>query len=208
MVAVEYATDQMPSIVPYDQVTARMLAQGYKCNYYNSGSFGFADRDARERYLGWVGPEDTSIKLDSVAMARQVPPPFEENLSRLFVSAWAAHFPAPVWAMPMSHWAFELDYGSREWMPAALSDIAIGAAQLEGLTNAAAIEFAVGERDALQRFVRALLTNLQASDFMLAVVGRPVLCMVHHHKQLWWTTTDPAVIEALDAAVADGRSKS
>jgi hypothetical protein len=195
----------MPTIVPYDQVTAQMLAQGYKCNYYNSGAFGFADRAAAVRHLGWVGPEDTSIRLEAIAMARQVPPPFEENLSAKLAKVTAAHFPGPVWAMPMSHWAFELDYGSREWMPAALADVGIEAAALEGLTNAAAIEFAVTEGDALRRFTRNLLTNLQASDFMLALVGRPILCTVHHHKQLWWTTTDPAVIEAVEAAVSGER---
>jgi hypothetical protein len=202
MPSFEYRVDAMPTIVPYDHVTARMLAQGYKCNYYNGGAFAFADRAAPVKHLGWVGPEDTTIRLEAIAMARQVAPPFEENLAALLASVTAAHFPGPVWAMPMSHWAFELDYGSREWMPAALADVNVDAAELEGLTNAAAIEFAQAEAGALRRFTQALLTNLQASDFMLAFVGRPILCTVHHHKQLWWTTTDASVIDAVEAAVA------
>jgi hypothetical protein len=104
--------------------------------------------------------------------------------------------------MPMSHWAFELDYGSREWMAGALAEVGVDAGPLEGLTSAAAIEFDLpGEVDGLAGFARALLTNLQASDFMLAFVDHPVLCTVHHHKQLWWVTTERGVIEKLEGIV-------
>ena len=42
---------------------------------------------------------------------------------------------------------------------------------------------------------------LLSSDFMLAFLGprQPVLCTLHHHKQLWWTTTSPDAIAALEA---------
>jgi hypothetical protein len=44
---------------------------------------------------------------------------------------------------------------------------------------------------------------LLGSDFTLAFVGKPVLCTVHHHKQLWWQTTDGGMLLALGDAVRD-----
>jgi hypothetical protein len=55
----------------------------------------------------------------------------------------------------------------------------------------------VHERAAMELLVAALLENLRMSDFMLAFPGRPALCTIHHHKQLWWQTTDAALHAAL-----------
>jgi hypothetical protein len=44
--------------------------------------------------------------------------------------------------------------------------------------------------------------NLAGSDFALAFPGRPVICTVHHHKQLWWTTTDPEIHKTLETVHA------
>jgi hypothetical protein len=52
--------------------------------------------------------------------------------------------------------------------------------------------------------VGGLLGRLLGSDFMLAWPGRPAVCTVHHHKQLWWTTTDPELLAALEAMVPHG----
>jgi hypothetical protein len=52
----------MPWIIDYETVTEQMRGQQLKCNYYNSGAFGFAD-PAGVRHLGWIGPEDPSIRL-------------------------------------------------------------------------------------------------------------------------------------------------
>jgi hypothetical protein len=49
----------------------------------------------------------------------------------------------------------------------------------------------------MESLVSQLLTHLRTSDFMLAFPGGPVLCTVHHHKQLWWQTTDAGLHEAL-----------
>jgi hypothetical protein len=38
---------------------------------------------------------------------------------------------------------------------------------------------------------------LTASDFAIAFPRRAVLCTLHHHKQLWWQTTDTGLADAL-----------
>jgi hypothetical protein len=46
--------------------------------------------------------------------------------------------------------------------------------------------------------VERLLMMLMSSDFMISFPGKPVLCTLHHHKQLWWMSTDAKVIEAVE----------
>jgi hypothetical protein len=46
---------------------------------------------------------------------------------------------------------------------------------------------------------RALLENLAQSDFTTAIPDHPVICRLHHHKQLWWTGAERPTIEALRA---------
>jgi len=40
--------------------------------------------------------------------------------------------------------------------------------------------------------------NLFGSDFLLTWPGRPTVCTLHHHKQLWWTSTDVDLMAALE----------
>jgi hypothetical protein len=63
--------------------------------------------------------------------------------------------------------------------------------------NGAALGFELGERAGFESLVAQLLSNLRTSDFMVAFPGRAALCTVHHHKQLWWQTTDAALHETL-----------
>lgn len=191
----------MPWIIDYDIVTEQMRAQQLKCNYYNSGAFNFADATG-VRHLGWIGPDDPTIRPAAREFARQIPPPYEENLADRFVRAWLDHFPGRVWAMPMSHWAYELDYGSRDWMPALIEHVGVDPGLLQGRNNAAAIEFTPDEAHHLKHFTRRLLENLMASDFMLAFVGQPLLCTLHHHKQLWWTVKGDDALEKLERVAA------
>ena len=104
---------------------------------------------------------------------------------------------SPASLMPMSHWSYELDFGSRDWMPAALNAVGVGGDELVTRANGAALEFDVGERAKFQSLLVQLLSNLRTSDFMLAFPGRPVTCTIHHHKQLWWTSPDAGLIETL-----------
>ena len=192
----------MPWIIEYDCVLEQMRQHGLKCNYHNSGAFAFPEpKDVRT--LGWVGPPDETIRPQVRPLTRQVGEPYEENLARLCTGVWQTNFPGRVWAMPMSHWSYELNYGSRDWMPALIENVELDPGLLEGRNNAAAIEFSAEEGPLLQHFVQRLLEMLLGSDFMLAFVGRPVLCTVHHHKQLWWQTTEGGVLAALEGAVKD-----
>jgi hypothetical protein len=190
----------MPWIIDYDIVTEHMQKQKLKCNYYNSGAFGFAD-PAGVKHLGWIGPDDPTIRPAARELTRPVPAPYEENLADRLTRAWQKLLPGRVWAMPMSHWAYELAYGSRDWMPALIEHIDLDPGLLEGRNNAAAIEFAPTESHHFKHFTQRLLEMLLGSDFMLAFLGPkdPVLCTLHHHKQLWWTLKDETTLAALDA---------
>ena len=186
----------MPWIVDYPQALQRMREQGLVSLYYNSGAFGFAD-GTPTRSVGWVGPDDPSLRPEARALARPVPPPYEAELAARVVRATRELLPGKVWLMPKSHWAYELDFGSRDWMPALLEHAGIDSGLLQPRTNAAAIEFDLHEADALRHVVHGLLRMLLGSDVALAFPGRPVVCTLHHHKQVWWTSTDSALIDSL-----------
>jgi hypothetical protein len=194
-------------IIDYAVVVERMRQQKFKCNYYNSGAFGFAD-PAGVKHVGWVGPDDPTLRPAAREVARAGPPPYEENLASLLIDTWQKHFPGRVWVMPMSHWSYELDFGSREWMPAVIEHIGIDPGLLQGRNNGAAIEFSTAEAHHLRHFVQRLLEMLQTSDFMLAFLDKPILCTLHHHKQLWWSTNDPAVLKCLQEAAPNAPTAS
>jgi hypothetical protein len=177
-----------------------MTTQGLVSLYPNSGAFGFPP-DVPTYAVGWVGPPDPSIRAAARALARAVPPPYEPMLARLAGRAWREQLAGPVWVLPKSHWAYELQFGSHEWMPARLRDVGLPPDVLEGRHDGSAAQFDPGEEEAFERLVAGLLGRLLGSDFMLAWPGRPAVCTVHHHKQLWWTTTDPALFAALEAMV-------
>jgi hypothetical protein len=190
----------VPSIIDYPTVLETLRNQKLRCVYHNSGAFAFED-GVEARSLGWIGPADESIRPQVRHLIRNVPPPFEENLSRLFVRAWREILPGKIWVMPASHWAYELDFGSRAWMPEVLQSIGIDSRLLETRTTAAAIEFSENESPLLERFVARLLEMLQASDFSIAFPGRAAICSLHHHKQLWWSSSDERIVAALEVLI-------
>jgi hypothetical protein len=130
-----------------------------------------------------------------------VPPPYEQHLSDLLLSAWRDVLPGRIWMMPVSHWAYELDFGSREWMAPLLEHIGVDPGLLQGRTTAAAIEFTPEESPALAHFVTRLLEMLQSSDFSIAFPHHRVICSLHHHKQLWWTSAEEQISDRLDELV-------
>ena len=191
----------MPRIIDYPSVVSQMTGLGLVSLYFNSGAFGFptgVDTGA----VGWVGTDDPTIRPAARALARPVAPPYEATLAGLAARAWRLHLPGPVWVLPKAHWAYELQFGSHEWMPALLREVGVSPEVLERRHDGTAVEFAPGEEDAFESLVRGLLGRLFGSDFMLAWPGRPVVCTVHHHKQLWWTTTDRALLQSLEAMVS------
>jgi hypothetical protein len=186
--------------VDYEQVVEQMRAVEMRCLYHNSGAFGFAD-SAVVQSLGWMGPEDPTVRLSARSLARQVPPPYEPNLTDLLVRAWRDVLPGKAWVMPRSHWSYELDFGSRDWLPAVLEHVGIDPGLLSSRNNGAAIEFTPQEVDGFSHLAQSLLRMLLGSDFAVAFPGRPVACTLHHHKQIWWTTSDREVFAALDTQV-------
>jgi hypothetical protein len=185
-------------IVDYDTVLQTLLGQGLKSLYYNSGSFGFPPA-VDTHTIGWIGPPDPTIRPEAIPLTRPVPEPFVQNLTARALRVWRERVPGVVWAMPRSHWAYELDFGSREWMPGALAKIGIDSKELEPLTTGAAVEFGADQADEFGSFLSVLLDSLSgSSDFQLAWPGRPLVCTVHHHKQLWWTTPDDALHQAIE----------
>jgi hypothetical protein len=190
----------LPWIIDYEMVLEQMRSQQFRCHYYNSGAFGFPD-PSRTRTIAWVGPDDPTIKPAARSLTRPVPEPYEENLATLATDLWQRRLPGRAWVMPMSHWAYELSHGSRDWLPALIENLDLDPGLLEGRNNAAAIEFGPTETERFNHLVRRLLLMLTGSDFMIAFPGRPVLCALHHHKQLWWTTTDEKIIAAAEEMV-------
>jgi hypothetical protein len=186
----------MPKIIDYTIVLERMQREGFRSLYHNSGAFGFVD-EAGVESVGWIGGADETLKPAARLLARQVGEPIEENLTALATCAWREYLAGPVWVMPKSHWAYELEFGSREWMSTLLGKIGIEAALLSIRNNAAAIEFAVDETEQFHLFLEQLLTMLEGSDFFLAFPVRRTICTVHNHKQLWWTTADELVCRHL-----------
>lgn len=187
----------MPGIVDYPTVLKRMQEMGLRCLYHNSGAFGFAS-DVTTHAIGWIGPDDPTIRPAARPLVRSVPPPYEIRLTQLILRAWKEILPGPLWLMPKSHWAYELEFGNVGWLPGALRSTGIDPAPLASLNNAAAAAFEPGEEDLFIPLAEALLKHLAGSDFAIAFPGRPVLCTLHHHKQLWWITTDKVVAGELD----------
>jgi hypothetical protein len=118
-------------------------------------------------------------------------------MARAAVGAWLKEFPGPAWIMPLSHWAFELDFGGKNWLPTLIKSIGLDPALLASRSDASPIEFHPSDQSLLPNFLQSLLENLTSSDFMLAFPSHPILCTIHHHKQLWWTSSDKPLIERI-----------
>ncbi len=190
----------MPTVVDYPIVLAEMQRMGLRSLYYNSGAFGFADGTATTSF-GWVGPADETIRPAAVPLVRAVPPPYAAELTWRLIRAWEELLPGDVWVMPKSHWAYELDFGSRDWLPGVLTTVGVDPAGLSGRNNAAAVCFGPDEMEPFKHLVGNLLMHLKGSDFAAAWPGRRSICTIHSHQQLWWTTDDAAVAAGLDRLV-------
>jgi hypothetical protein len=148
-----------------------------------------------------MGPDDPTLRPAALPLVRRVPQPYAANLAAAAVRAWRELLPGPAWLMPKSHWAFELDHANGAWMPELLRRVGIDPAALAGRNDGSAIEFAPADDSPLGAALEELLTKLWGSDFALAWPGRRVVCTVHHHTQLWWTSSDTGFIASLDTIV-------
>jgi hypothetical protein len=191
----------MVRIVDYPRVLEQTKADGLRSLYHNSGAFGFPDAVATTS-LGWIGPDDPTIRESARPMIRRIAEPFEANLASATVRAWTTLLPGKVWIMPKSHWSYELQFGSATWLPGELAGLGIDSADLIGRTNAAAIAAETGDAEQTAGLIESLLTNLNGSDFALYFPGGKTVATLHHHKQVWWTTADRAVAAGLDQIVS------
>lgn len=191
----------MPAIIDYAVVLQQMRDDGFVSLYHNSGAFGFPP-GVETHIAGWITAEDPTIRpwirAHATLMTDPVPP---------LLLAWRDILTGQLWLMPKSHWAYELDFGNRDWLIPALAGIGVDSTQLHA-PNASAIAFEPAEAPAFERFANTLLTNLKGSDFALAFPARPVLCTVHHHRQIWWQTRDPRVHERLRTIAQSTQSSS
>ena len=190
----------MPSVVDYPLVLENMTAAGLRSLYFNSGAFGFANA-VQTTSVGWVGPVDETIRPAARPLTRQVGEPYPATLAGLLGQAWADLLPGDVWVLPKSHWGYELDFGSKAWLPDVLRSIGVDPAVLAGRNSAAAVAFSAGQGAAFGVLVENLLARLQGSDFAAAWPGRRVACTIHSHQQLWWTTDDADLTAGLDRLV-------
>src|SRR5580692_5692550 len=130
----------MPRIVDYNIVLERLQSEGLKCHYFNGGAFGFASEDGL-LVRGWIGLGDGTIKVEARKFIRNVPEPFEANLADFAARVWQEHLAGEVWVMPKSHWWFELNDGSKDWLPGLVQRIGLNVEELKRRNNAAAVEF-------------------------------------------------------------------
>src|SRR6476661_6383075 len=143
----------MPVLVDYPVVLETMQRQGFKSLYYNSGAFGFADA-AGVGHVGWAIGEDSTLRPAARELVRRVEPATVERLSELAAEAWERFFPGVAWVMPMAHWAYELDFGSREWLPGLLAGEGLDVGVMQGLTTGNALQYSTGERQNYAGIVR------------------------------------------------------
>src|SRR4051794_14508664 len=114
----------MPTLIDYPRVEDQATADGLVSLYPNSGAFGFPN-ECPMLAVGWVGGEDPSIRPAARALARPVPPPYESPLPAWVPGAWRERLGGAVWVPPKSHGAYELHFGSHEWMRGLLREIGV-----------------------------------------------------------------------------------
>ena len=187
----------MPQIIDYAIVLQQMRSFGMKCVYYNSAAFAFLP-EMTTRTVAWIGPADSTIRPEALQFTRAIRQPYCQTLAKMAADFWQLHLPGPIWVAPKSHWAHELQHGGRNWMAGALSAMQIDPAALADKTHASAIAFDPQEKDLFCTFAQALLENLIGSDFAILSPNFPLICTLHHHKQLWWTTPDAHLLEQAD----------
>jgi hypothetical protein len=182
----------VPWIIDYQTVLERMLGMKLVCGVMASGAFAFPPGSS-PRTVVWATPQ--AALLPKPEGATTILFADEADLAERAVDVWQTQLQGPAWVLPVSHWAYELDYGSREWLPPLLERLDLDL--LAGRPNAAALEFSRHETERLRLLTDRLLQMLMGSEFLLAFPAQPVLCTVTHEKQLRWTSTDLALMQHL-----------
>jgi hypothetical protein len=185
----------MPRVVDYPAVLRHMLDRGMRSLYHNSGAFGFNPAVVTHT-VGWIGPDDPTIRPAARQFTRQVPPPYTGNLLRLAEAAWET-IGGPAWLMPTSHWAYELEFGD-PLIASGLRKLGIDPNSLATCNQASAIEFLPTDSEPFfAAMIGEVIRHTGNSDFALAFPDRPIVATIHHHRQIWWTSPDTPLIEIL-----------
>jgi hypothetical protein len=187
----------VPTIVDYSIVQQTAAEMGLVSLYHNSGAYGFG-AGAAVGHVGWIGQPDATLRASARDSARQVRPPYPENMA-----TGVEHFarmlkPSAVWLLPASHWAYELRFGG-QWVGQLLDQLNLEASALRDRADGSAIAFMADEMTILSTVIATLLEKLPAggSDFSLLAPPRRVVGMIHHHQQVWWTTADTDITALL-----------
>jgi hypothetical protein len=173
----------MPTILDYETVRRTLSERGYVSLYHNSGAFGFPP-EAKVHTVGWIEADDPTIRDAAFALTRRVPSIIE------LLPAALERLKGDVWLTPKSHWHYELHFGNRELLEDVLT---VDVNLLRERNDGSAIAFARSDHAQLVQLVGRLLEGLRGSDFMLAFPDASTLCTIHHHKQLWWQTSDASI---------------
>jgi hypothetical protein len=188
----------MPRVVDYKTASQQLRDAGFVSLYHNSGAFGFAP-GANVEMLGWIGPADNTIRPELLQRVRQVSVPYALTLAELARQAWQSHLGGECWLTPKSHWHYELHFGNRAMLEAILPRLGIAVGTLRDRNDGSPIVFSSDEGELFRDTITRMLRELHFSDFLLLFPTRATVCTIHHHEQLWWQTTDPAVADALAA---------
>lgn len=181
-------------VVDYETVLAQAAADGLRCVYPMSGAF---LPSGPHQIVGWVGPDDPTIRADLPGRIVRCPAPHAANLSAKLVEVWQRDLPTAAWVLPKSHWSYELTHAHQDWLLEILGEFGIDAAWLAARPGAAAIEFLADDARSLQKFVETLLNGLKTSDYAILSPGTGHVVTLHHHQQLWWQTSDAALADRL-----------
>ena len=176
----------MPGVIDYSVVLPRLRERGFISLYHNSGAFGFP-ADAQVTSIGWLEADDPTIRPAARSLVRRV-----ESIEKLLPQA-LERIAGDAWLMPKSHWHYELHFGNRELLEALLPRLGIDPAMLRDRNDGSAIEFSTQKRDLLKQAVREMLGALVGSDFSIVFADAATVCTIHHHRQLWWQTTDKSI---------------
>jgi len=190
----------VPTVIDYPTVLETLERCGLRCVYPNSGAFGLPP-DGASHIVGWCAGDDSTIRPEMRSVVRIVPPPASASLAALLERAWQHHVPGPIWLMPASHWAYELQFGGAEWLAELLAGHGIDSQVLRSRSDGSAVEFHSKEAELFSAMVEALFDRLTASDFTVAFPGHPVVATLHHHQQIWWQTTNRGIWESIDSIV-------
>jgi hypothetical protein len=182
-------------IVDYARALAVTQTLGLRCAYYNAGAFAFGPGET-VHVVGWLGPPDPTVHTGRGFVLVPTPAPYPANLAARLGRVWPDVVGGEAWVMPKAHWSFELGHGNGDWLAPALDACGVDPDALRPRTDGSAIAFDPGDPAALA-LIRALLTDLKASDFAVLFPAHRHLVTLHHHQQIWWQTPDADLAERL-----------